>query len=93
MNVKSILRVSLCGLAMGLANCVWIAGTHIHFASCYLASHAQEAAMMGGHGDPRLTMAVVGPVIGVVSGMVIGLFSLAAGKLVKPTSTMETPGL
>ena len=33
--------------------------------------------------SPRLMMAMMGPVIGVVSGLVLGLFAFVAGKLVK----------
>jgi hypothetical protein len=32
-------------------------------------------------GSPRLMMALTGPLIGLVSGSVLGLFALAAGKL------------
>jgi hypothetical protein len=32
--------------------------------------------------SPRLMMAVMGPVIGVASGLVLGLFAFVAGKLV-----------
>ncbi|MGA3212574.1 MAG: hypothetical protein ABSD20_14810 [Terriglobales bacterium] len=33
---------------------------------------------------PRVTMVLVGPVIGLISGVVIGLFAFVAGKFVKP---------
>jgi hypothetical protein len=35
-------------------------------------------------GSPRLMMTVMGPLIGVVSGLVLGLFAFIASKLVKP---------
>lgn len=34
--------------------------------------------------SPRLMMACVGPIIGIVSGGIIGLFAYVARKLVKP---------
>lgn len=32
---------------------------------------------------PRLMMAILGPVVGLISGIIIGLLALGAGKLVK----------
>ena len=74
------------GLALGLANCVWITGAHILFFTQYIANHAQEADMMKSMpmpDSPRLMMAMVGPVIGVISGAIIGLLALAASKVLK----------
>lgn len=34
--------------------------------------------------SPRLMMACVGPIVGIISGVIIGLFAYGAGKLVKP---------
>ncbi len=36
--------------------------------------------------SPRLIMALTGPMFGLVSGVVLGLFALVAGKLVKNSS-------
>ena len=74
------------GLALGIANSVWIATAHIVLFEHYLANHAQEAAMMRSMplpDSPRLMMALMGLVAGVVSGVVIGLLALAAGLMVK----------
>lgn len=73
------------GLMVGLVNSVWVTAAHIAFFDRYLANHPKEAAMthsMPLPNSPRLMMAIIGPVIGVVSGCVIGLFAFAAGKLV-----------
>jgi uncharacterized membrane protein len=35
-------------------------------------------------------MALIGPIIGVISGVVIGLFAVVAGKLVKSPSAPES---
>jgi purine-cytosine permease-like protein len=75
------------GFMVSLANCVWITTTHIALCETYLERHPQEAAMMKNMplpDSPRLMMLMMGPVIGVVSGLVLGLFALIAGKLVKP---------
>jgi len=34
--------------------------------------------------SPRLMMACIGPIIGIISGLVIGLLALVARRLVKP---------
>jgi hypothetical protein len=82
------------GLLLGLANSVWITGAHVLLYDAYVARHAQEAAMMHSPSvplSPKAMMAVVGPVIGLISGVILGLFALVAGKLIKsqaaPTSS------
>jgi thiamine transporter ThiT len=76
------------GVVLGLANSVWITAAHILLFERYIAGHAQEAAMMKSMplpDSPRLMMAIFGPAVGLVSGMIIGLLALAAGKFIKPT--------
>ena len=75
------------GVVLGLVNSVWVTASHILLFSQYIANHGAEAEMMKSMplpDSPRLMMALVGPVIGLVSGVIIGLFSLLAKKLVKP---------
>jgi hypothetical protein len=84
--VKSRGRYFLHGFRVSRVNCVWITGMHILFAKQYLSLHPQEAAMtakMPFAHSPRLMMLMVGPVIGIVSGAVLGLFSVVAGKLTR----------
>ena len=82
-------RPFLHGFILGLANCVWVTGSHVLLFNRYVANHsaemAQMAAMPLAH-HPRLLMLIVGPVIGVVSGIVIGLFALVAARLVRPSA-------
>jgi hypothetical protein len=76
------------GVSLGVANSVWITASHILFFSRYIATHAQEAEMMKSMPlslSPRLIMALTGPIVGVISGLIIGLFALIAGAFVKPT--------
>ena len=74
------------GLLLGLVNSVWITSAHLVFFDRYVAGHAQEAAMMKNMPvSPKLMMALTGPIVGLISGVVIGLLALAAGKLVKPS--------
>jgi hypothetical protein len=75
------------GLLLGLANSVWITASHILFFDRYIAGHASEASMMKSMpwpDSPRLMMALTGPLVGLISGVVIGVFALIAGKLTKP---------
>jgi uncharacterized protein (DUF983 family) len=84
-------RHFLHGFLVGLVNCVWVTTAHIVFFSQYLASHPKEAAMMSSMplaDSPRLMMACVGPIVGVISGAIIGLFAYVAGKVVKPRVNM-----
>ena len=79
-------RFFLHGFLVSLANCVWITSAHVLLFDSYVARHAQEASMMAKMpmpDSPRLMMLITGPVIGVVSGLVLGLFAFIASKLVK----------
>jgi hypothetical protein len=72
------------GLLVSVVNSVWITAAHVALADTYLARHPQEAEMSGS--SPRLMMLVVGPIIGVVSGLILGLFSWIASRFVKPAA-------
>jgi hypothetical protein len=85
------------GLVLGLANSVWITAAHILFFDRYIAGHAQEAAMLNSMplaNAPRLMMAITGPLVGLVSGIVIGLLALGVGELIKRqlVPTIKTTG-
>lgn len=74
------------GLLLGIANSVWITTAHVLLFDRYIAGHAQDAAMMKSMplaDAPRLMMAITGPVVGLISGVIIGLFALGAGKLIR----------
>jgi hypothetical protein len=73
------------GLLVSVANSIWITTSHILLFDHYIANHPQEAAMMASMplpDSPRLMMAMTGPLIGIVSGLVLGIFAVIAGKLV-----------
>lgn len=79
-------RLFLHGVVLGLLNCVWIVLFHVALAPAYLANHPQETEMMSRMPlptHPRVMMAIVGPVVGLISGIVIGLLSLAAALIVR----------
>jgi hypothetical protein len=67
------------GLCLGLVNSVWMTAGHVILFDSYVARHANELAMMQNSPiSPRLMMLVVGPGVGLISGIVIGLFALVA---------------
>jgi hypothetical protein len=72
------------GLLIGIVNSIWITASHVVFFDPYIATHSKEAAMMQTMpvpDSPRLMMALVGPIIGVISGLILGLFAVIAAKL------------
>jgi hypothetical protein len=75
------------GVVLGVANSIWITGAHVILFDQYIASHAREAeAMKAIPLPPQAMMLVTGPVVGVVSGIVIGLLALLAGKVLPKSS-------
>jgi len=78
-------RHFLHGLLVGIVNSIWVTSAHILLFSTYIANHPKEAAMMKNMPmQPQMMMAVTGPIVGVVSGVILGLFAFVAGKLIRP---------
>lgn len=74
------------GFLLGLANCVWITSGHVLLYSYYAANHVEEMKMMHNmplEGHPRLNMLITGPIVGILSGLVIGACVFIASKMVK----------
>ncbi len=74
------------GFLVSLVNCIWITAVHILLYGPYIAHHAKEAAMMATmpmNNHPRLLMLCTGPVVGIVCGLILGLFAFIASKMVK----------
>lgn len=83
-------RPFLHGFVLGIVNSVWVTGAHLLFFNRYLAGHPQEGAMMLSSRAPiapKLLMAIVGPVVGLVSGVVIGVLAYAVTKMLKSAPT------
>lgn len=81
------------GFSVSVANSIWITSIHIIFVDSYLANHPEEAAMMATMpvpDSPRLMMLITGPIIGVISGLVLGLFAFVASRIVKKTLNEES---
>jgi len=81
-------RYFLHGFLVSLANCIWITSVHIIFRGTYMAHHPQLASMNASlpptlQDHPRLAMLLMGPIFGIISGLILGLFAFIASKLVK----------
>ena len=79
-------RPFLHGFYVSLVNSIWVTGAHLALMPSYLARHPSEVAMLARMplpDSPRLMMVITGPIVGIASGIVLGLFSLAASKLVR----------
>ena len=74
------------GFLVSLLNCVWVTSAHIIHYNTYIANHAQEAQMMANmpmNTHPRLMMLIIGPFVGIIFGLILGLFAWVASKIVK----------
>jgi hypothetical protein len=77
-------RYFIHGFLTSLMNCVWITAAHFLLFDQYTARHADEAQMMAQLNfpiSPRMLMALMGPVIGIISGLILGVFAVIAAKL------------
>ena len=77
-------RPFLHGFLLGIVNSIWVTAAHIIFFRRYVAGHPQEATMMQrmpASLSPRELMAVTGPFIGIISGIVIGVLALIVSKV------------
>ena len=71
------------GLLVGIMNSVWITAAHVTFFNAYIARHAREAEMMTRMPlAPKLMMLVTGPIVGIVSGIFLGILSLVVHRIV-----------
>ncbi len=74
------------GFLVSIVNCVWITAVHIFLFKTYAANHTQEMDMMAKMpmpNHPRRMMLIMGPVVGIISGLVLGLFAFVASKIVR----------
>lgn len=78
------------GFMVSIINSIWITIAHIGFYHTYIANHPKEAEMlskMPSNLNPKVLMLITGPIIGVISGLIFGLFAFIASRIVKrPTS-------
>jgi hypothetical protein len=76
------------GFLVSMVNCIWITAVHVIFRVTYVAHHPQMASVNTNMpasllSHPRLTMLIIGPIFGAGFGVILGLFSFIASKIVK----------
>lgn len=77
-------RYFLHGLLVGIANSIWVTASHVLLFAQYVVRHPSEMAMMGSMPlptHPRVMMLLTGPVIGVISGIILGIFAVVASRM------------
>ncbi|MFZ6012810.1 MAG: hypothetical protein ACOYXT_20865 [Bacteroidota bacterium] len=82
---KSGGKYFLHGFLVSLVNSVWITTVHVAFFNTYIEHHPEMLEINAGmpmSDYPRRLMVLMGPVFGAFFGLILGLFSLIAGKLV-----------
>jgi hypothetical protein len=71
------------GLLVGILNSVWITSAHVLLFDHYIARHPREAEMMVRMPlAPKTMMLVTGPIVGVVSGIFLGILALVVHRIV-----------
>jgi LytS/YehU family sensor histidine kinase len=72
------------GFMVSIFNCVWITAIHFILFDAYYANHPNLGDMKQVTPETmRYAGLVIGPVIGIISGLVLGLFSFVAAKILK----------
>jgi hypothetical protein len=74
------------GMVLGILNGIWVSTTRSIFLARYLAGHpiAVTTIDMISHSRPRLSLTATAIVTGIGQGIVIGVFAVVAGFMVKP---------
>lgn len=80
-------RYFLHGLLTSLANSFWVTAAHAAFFYTYIVTHPEYLQMTNGlspdlAGHPRRLMLAIGPITGIISGIVLGFFAWVASRLI-----------
>lgn len=84
-------RYFLHGFLVSVVNSVWITIVHVAMFYTYVANHPEYLQMTEGlppalSGHPRRLMFLIGPISGVIFGIILGLFAWVASKLFRRTA-------
>ncbi len=85
-------RYFLHGFFVSLVNSVWITAAHVLFYKTYAQHHPDMVKMSEGmpvSTHPRLLMLIMGPLFGIVLGLVLGFFCFIASILVSKKVTIQ----
>ena len=73
------------GFWVSMVNSIWLTVIHVLFYNTYAAHHPQVVKAVGTlplATHPRLLMVLMAPIYGCVFGLILGLFSFIASKIV-----------
>jgi hypothetical protein len=79
------------GLLLGLLNAAWITAAHMLFFNTYIANHQHDAELLSNiavlfkipTGSIMIVVLARGIIVGLVSGLILGLFALIASMIMK----------
>lgn len=76
------------GFFVSILNSLWITAAHVAMFQTYITTHPEYMQMMAGlppdlAGHPRRMMLIIGPISGIIFGVILGLFAWIASKIVK----------
>jgi hypothetical protein len=79
------------GFLVSMVNCIWITAVHLFFYISYTINHLDmtgiyTAMPLSLNVHPHLSMAIAGPFFGAMFGIILGLFSFIASKIVTKTA-------
>ncbi len=79
------------GFLVSIVNSVWITTAHVICYKSYAGNHldmveAFKNFPLANH--PRMLMIIMGPIFGIGFGLILGLFTFIASKIVKPRVRM-----
>jgi hypothetical protein len=82
------------GFMISVFNCIWITLIQYAFFDAYYAHHPELAKMNDATPQMmRMGLLFIGPLVGIFSGTILGLFSWLASKIFKKTPPTEAAGL
>lgn len=83
--LKSSGKYFMTGFWVGIANYVWITVIHLLFFHTYIVNHPHEMQLMTKifvHHTVRWLL-VADPVLGIISGLILGLFAFIVSKIMQ----------
>jgi hypothetical protein len=86
-------RYFLHGLLVSTVNGIWVTAAHVIFFNQYLAAHPEHLQMVLNMPSPlsehpRRVMLLIGPINGVIFGLILGLFAWVASKIMRRSPTV-----
>jgi hypothetical protein len=84
LSAKATGKFFLHGFLIAIVNSVWVTGSHVALFDAYKSTHQSmfnDPSKLPIPDNPQLGMVLFGPLIGIASGLVLGLFSVIAARI------------